>query len=228
MADFAFQWDDGNFISPFVAASEGDMEIFAGWLVARFLTTLTASAPKTAAKRLEMRLTDLGCGDATAILSLAQYVRKGWRELATTVEGSSQSFLHLLVTGVELDDALLVKAEDNAAAFATCIASPTSSPVSVETHFVNADIRFADLDVYFPRHVAIRSSTASVRAAAPPLTSPPYVLYMYLLPDALEVLLEKLLEVLRRGWIVASNRWPIPGLDHLLKERAGHVHVYYQ
>lgn len=228
MADFPFQWDDGNFISPFVAASEVDMEMFAGWLVARYLATLAAPHTHTvvsAGRRLEMRLTDLGCGDATAILSLAQYVRKGWRELETTVEGAAQSSLHLLVTGVELDDALLTKAEENAASFAACIASPTSSPVSVEAHFVNADIRLADLDVYFPRHVAIPSAPT---APAAPLLSPPYVLYMYLLPDALEMLRDKLLEVLRRGWIVASNRWSIPGLDHLLKEQAGHVHVYYQ
>lgn len=227
MADFPFQWDDGTFISPFVAASEVDMEMFAGWIVARYLATLTTHNAHTVAagRRLEMRLTDLGCGDATALLSLVQYVRKGWRELETTVEGSLQSSLHLLVTGVELDDALLAKAEDNATSFASCIASPTSSPVSVETHFVNADIRFADVDVYFPRHVAIPSL---LNESTTQVLTPPYVLYMYLLPDALVMLREKLVEVLRRGWVVASNRWPIPGLDHLLKEQAGHVHVYYQ
>ncbi|KAL7697983.1 hypothetical protein N2W54_004191 [Lotmaria passim] len=230
MADFPFQWDDGHFIAPFVAASEVDMEVFAGWLVTRYLAPLAASTAYTAtapSRRLEMRLTDLGCGDATALLSLAQYVRKGWRELGTTVEGSGQSSLHLLLTGVELDDVLVSKAEGNAASFAACIASPTSSPVSVEAHFIKADMRAADLDVYFPRHVTIPfSSTASSSPA--PLLTPPYVLYMYLLPEALEMMREKLTDVLRRGWVVASNRWTIPGLDHLLREKAGHVHVYYQ
>ncbi|KPI87144.1 hypothetical protein ABL78_3797 [Leptomonas seymouri] len=227
MMEFPFQWDDGQFISPFIASSEEDMEMLAGWLVAPYLTANTTPNSTATARRLEMRLTDLGCGDATALLSLAEYVQKGWQELGTTVENSSQRSLHLLITGVELDDALLVKAEESAASFAMRVASPTSSPVSAETHFVSVDIRVVDLDVYFPRRMPCPSLLVSTPASPLP-PSPPYVLYVYLLPEALETLREKLVEVLCRGWMVASNRWTIPGLDHLLKERVGHIHIYYQ
>lgn len=218
MADFPFQWDDGNFISPFVAASADDMKAFAAWLTQRYLTALRGASRRP----LEMRVTDLGCGDAAAVLALAQYLHRGWTELQATAGADAvpNTPLRLLVTGVELDETLLVQAEENASVFAHTVAAATSSPLAVETHFVNADIRSADLDVYFPRRLPHPSSSVAA--------SLPYVLYMYLLPDALEMLREKLEEVLQRGWVVASNRWPIPGMEAALKDCVGHVHVYYQ
>ncbi|KAG5478565.1 hypothetical protein LSCM4_04798 [Leishmania orientalis] len=234
MFDLPFQWDDGHCVSPFVAASEADMKAFAGWLTARYLSPIVQHSTVSSRCRAdqlcavsqqhEMLLTDLGCGDATAALSLAKHLRRGWCDLRSNTDDASSTdgatSLHIIVTGIDLDDALLVTAAANASAFAIAVASPSSSPVSVETHLLSEDLRTVDLDVHFPR--------CAQRGAAPLLapTQPPYVLYMYLLPDALALLRGKLLDIMERGWLVASNRWPVPGLEAFLRDRAGNVHIY--
>ncbi|GET88820.1 hypothetical protein, conserved [Leishmania tarentolae] len=235
MADLPFQWDDGNYISPFVASSEADTEAFGEWLTARYLRPIvqhiTASSRSgvdqlcAVSPAYEMRLTDLGCGDATAVLSLAQHLRKGWCNL----QGATDDFpspdavasLHIILTGIDLDDALLDTAAANASAFTDAGSSSVSSLVSVETQFLSQDIRTADLNVCFP--YCVQGDAAS--SCAP--SRLPYVLYMYLLPEALTLLREKLVGIMERGWVVASNKWPIPGLDAFLRGRAGHVHIYF-
>ncbi|CAJ04977.1 conserved hypothetical protein [Leishmania major strain Friedlin] len=234
MADLPFQWDDGNCISPFVASSEADTEAFAAWLTERYLSPIvqhiTASSRGCAhqlcavSQPHEMRLTDLGCGDAAAALTLVQHLRKGWCTLqGATADAPSPdgaSCLRILLTGIDLDDALLDTAAANMSAFTAAAASPLSSLVSIETHLLSQDIRAADLNVCFPR--CVQGGAASFCAP----TRPPYVLYMYLLPDALALLREKLVDIMERGWVVASNRWPIPGLEAFLRDRAGNVHIY--
>ncbi|AIN98612.1 hypothetical protein LPMP_231630 [Leishmania panamensis] len=234
MADLPFQWDDGNFISPFEAASEADMEAFAEWLTACYLSSIVHNSSTSSRNRAdqlcavpwpyEMRLTDLGCGDATAVLSLAQHLRKNWCDLQSTTDDAPPPDhavpLHIIVTGIDLDDALLDTAAANASVFSVTVASPSSLPVSIETHILSQDLRTIDVDVHFPR--CVQGGADSFY----PSTRPPYVLYMYLLPDALALLREKLVDILERGWVVASNRWPIPGLEASLQACAGHVHIY--
>ncbi|KAG5478761.1 hypothetical protein LSCM1_06165 [Leishmania martiniquensis] len=234
MADLPFQWDDGNYISPFVAASEADMEAFAEWLTARYLSPIVAHSTASPHGSEEQRcgasqphtlmLTDLGCGDATAALSLAKHLRRGWCDLCGSTGSaplsSGAASLHVVLTGVDLDDALLDAAAANASVFAVSVASPSSSPVSVEAHLLSQDLHTLDLDAHFPR--CAQGGAASL--ASP--TRPPNVLYMYLLPDALALLRERLEAIMERGWLVASNRWPIPGLDAFLRDRAGNVHIY--
>ncbi|KAG5504476.1 hypothetical protein JKF63_04928 [Porcisia hertigi] len=234
MADLPFQWEDGTFISPFVAASEEDMKAFAEWITTRCLSPIVESCSVASSscadqrcavsRSHELRLTDLGCGDATAVLSLAQHISKGWCSLHSTTAGASflsgAASLHITVTGIDLDDGLLETAAANASAFAAASSSSSSSLVSVETLFVAEDLCTADVDIYFPRRV--QGGGASSCASA----LPPCVLYMYLLPEALAQLREKLVQIMERGWLVASNRWPIPGLEAFLRERAGRVHIY--
>ncbi|CBZ27303.1 conserved hypothetical protein [Leishmania mexicana MHOM/GT/2001/U1103] len=235
MADLPFEWEDGSCISPFVASSEADTEAFAAWVTERYLTPIvqhiTASSRGcegqlcATSQPCEMRLTDLGCGDATAALSLVQHLRKGWCNLQGATDDAPSpdgaACLRITLTGIDLDDALLDTAAANASAFTAAAALPLSSLVSVETHILSQDIRTADLNVCFPR--CVQGGTASCSAP----TRPPYVLYMYLLPDALALLREKLVDIMERGWVVASNRWPIPGLEAFLRDRAGHVHIYF-
>lgn len=92
MGELPFQWDDGVFISPFVASSNETAAAVARWVHERYLYS---SSPKA------LRLIDLGCGDGAALFGTAEALNS----LGVSVQA----------TGIELDEGLVAKAEAEAA-----------------------------------------------------------------------------------------------------------------
>ncbi|AAZ13107.1 hypothetical protein, conserved [Trypanosoma brucei brucei TREU927] len=127
-----------------------------------------------------LRLTDLGCGDGAALLQLCC-------ELFLLQTKSCP--LHLIAVGVDIDESLITDAR-RAAADAV---AKVPSPHQLQHDFAVADLRGVAVDEYFPL-----SETDS------------HVLFLYLLPEALNIIRDKLLEVIQRVRFVVSNRWDIP------------------
>lgn len=204
-SDLPFQWDDGHFISPFVATREEDVEIACEWLVSHVIAPKvhegTSHGPSMSTATL-LRVTDWGCGDGTALLFFVKHLVAKWlsSDLAKAVE------LRVKATGVDLDEDLIATAGIHCS-------PPVAAavPELVEWRWVCEDIRHCNLNDFNRRQ-------------AEPL---PHILFLYLLPDALEMLKDRINELLlRRGCVVLSNRWPVRYLEPWLVANVGNVHVY--
>ncbi|RNF27575.1 uncharacterized protein Tco025E_00136, partial [Trypanosoma conorhini] len=103
--ELPFQWDDGKFISPFVASSADALAALAAWMKDSPLLQLQHGGA--------LRLTDLGCGDGAALLSLsaALCAPQGAGDHSDDVAP-----LQLTVVGLDLDEELVLAARRRAAA----------------------------------------------------------------------------------------------------------------
>lgn len=93
--DLPFQWDDGRFVSPFVASSEGYLAPVSDWILRHLLLpTLERYVGARDARHgsrdqlgqaeqprvvVHMRLADLGCGDGSALFFLCQHLARAWQ-----------------------------------------------------------------------------------------------------------------------------------------------------
>lgn len=201
--ELPFEWDDGNFISPFVSSSDGDAAALAEWLVP---THLVQAEDSTAVR---WRVTDLGCGDGAALFAIAAHVQQLWQ---------APSSLQIQALGLDLDDALIDLCHKTKSKVQQQV---SSSMVHCDFTFLNEDIRYCSMDVHFPAYTATTASGSDgVREARP-------LLYLYLLPEALEQLEEQLTDILvRRGYLVACNRWKIAYFAQWECATVGNVTVY--
>lgn len=239
MLDLPFGWDDGNFISPFVATSTDDMLCMAQWMRSEFLTvcsaghcccgggqdgaeSTTASAAASVGLVYQLKVVDLGCGDGNAVMSFGNFICKEWQQLEEAkspgVTAAPHRQLQVDITGIDLDRDLVTQAEAAWAAVGLSAVLPAapSPTASMTARFICTDIRDCDAGAYFP-------PSGGQDGGSPHL---PSILYMYLLPEALRVIHDTIQTALSRGWIVASNRWPIDGLADCIIGKAGNVYLY--
>ncbi|EAN93139.1 hypothetical protein C3747_248g17 [Trypanosoma cruzi] len=189
--ELPFQWDDGNFISPFLASGDDTLRVLAAWLNDSPLLRFQHGGA--------LRLTDLGCGDGSALLSLSAGL--------FTLRGASGcrdvSPLQLTAVGLDLDEELILAARRRAEAV---IVPP---PHRLHCVFETADVRQLDAAQYFPLSESSR-----------------HVLFVYLLPEGLEAIREKLLEIISRVALLVSNRWEVPFLARWKRVKLQNLHLY--
>nr|CCD14360.1 unnamed protein product [Trypanosoma congolense IL3000] len=143
-----------------------------------------------------MRVTDLGCGDGTPLLVLC----------AELFSGRGPKYpLEVMAVGFDIDEGLVAKAK-RAADEAASVVPP---PHILRHNFAVADLRETDIEKYFPVDEADG-----------------HVLFLYLLPDALEIIREMLLKVIRRVRMLVSNRWDLPFLCEWKVGQLNTLHIY--
>lgn len=244
--DLPFQWDDGNYISPFVASSEAYLATASDWLLENSLLTALArhaaaiSCPSTSPVTtipltLVFELVDLGCGDGSALFFIARHLAALWDERAQRVTANARrggddalesviarTRLRIIATGIDLDEELIVKAKAAAAAAAAPAPPPTAA---TEYVFICEDLQSSDSDALFRPYA--RSSSSDDGAGTVTVRAHP-VLYLYLIPEGLEAIKAAVVDVAGpRDWIVISNRWPIPYLDAVCtQERVDPLTIY--
>ncbi|KEG08822.1 hypothetical protein DQ04_06381000, partial [Trypanosoma grayi] len=127
--ELPFQWDDGNFISPFVSSSDDAVAALAAWM---------HDSPLLPPHKDALRLTDLGCGDGQALFALSA-------NLFSLRGGSSHgdaSPLQLTVVGLDLDETLVNAAQQRAG---STVVVP---PHQLRCVFESVDVRHCDVDRY--------------------------------------------------------------------------------
>ncbi|CAD2220803.1 hypothetical protein AGDE_00759 [Angomonas deanei] len=206
--ELPFQWDDGNFISPFVRSTEEDMRL----LVQHLYDTVWGPQilKSNHGSTFRLRMVDLGCGDGAALLFLYQSLTQLWKAQHST----DGKVLVVEVCGIDLDEELVEQA------CASAQETPESTAVKVSFVFRTEDVRYCSLDQYFPKFEATAGDGTDV--VLQPL------LFLYLLPEALEALEKYISEIMNdRHHIVVSNRWTIPYFPETqLTVLEHHIHVY--
>ncbi|ORC89126.1 uncharacterized protein TM35_000131300 [Trypanosoma theileri] len=194
--DLPFQWDDGKFISPFVASSDEALAELSTWMFNALLLPF-----KQQQSSATLRLTDLGCGDGHALLSLCAHLFLRW---GTNEDSPNASSLQMSVAGLDLDETLIDLAKQRVPSL---LVSP---PNHLHCVFEVADVRHCEVEQYFP--LDERCS---------------HVLFLYLLPEGLEIIRDKLLQAFRRVQFVVSNRWEVPFLSKWKVAELQRMHVYH-
>ncbi|ESL09265.1 hypothetical protein TRSC58_03018 [Trypanosoma rangeli SC58] len=190
--ELPFQWDDGKFISPFVASSADALEVLAAWVKDSPLFQLRRSG--------SLRLTDLGCGDGAALLSLSAALLRTPRG---TIDHADVPPLQLTVVGLDLDGELVLTARRRAAAMTV------PPPHRLHCTFETADVRHLEVARYFPFSEAGG-----------------HVLFLYLLPEGLDAIRATLLEIFLRVGLLVSNRWEVPFLAKWKLTQLQGLHLY--
>ncbi|KAG8341634.1 CheR methyltransferase SAM binding domain [Trypanosoma vivax] len=188
--DLPFQWDDGVCVSPFVASTELSMEMLAQWL----------DNPSRLGNTHTLAVTDLGCGNGSALLALSSALFKLRGEVRP---------LNLSIVGIDIDASLIEAAKQAAAAATTTMTTTIPSLHCFKCTFEVADLCQLVVEQYFPREEAAG-----------------HVLFLYLLPEALDIIRETLLEALQRVCFLVSNRWEVPFLSQWRVTSVGTLHIY--
>jgi hypothetical protein len=210
--ELAFQWDDGTFISPFVATERSAIEGLTEIIRELLLPEAQQGEANTFPEKCSIAVLDLGCGDGRVVAQTA-------RSLAHLVEKAEIGSLlrtvnHISAAGVDLDEELVSVAKASAASSAageTALKHPGSPTVEVR-YFVRDLLALSPSDC-----LALVGSPCNTKLDSPaqPLRRRGHFscIFTYLLPEAL-IQLQPLLEgLLPHVSCVVSNSWDIPYLE---------------
>lgn len=217
--ELPFQWDDGTFVSPFVRSAASGLPPL-GQYIATHLSTHPPVPTVTTSGREEGEgtaddhkaavvvqdndneewiITDLGCGDGTALFGIVSELTRLLSVKTSNGEPLSHS---VTVKGVGYDlDSDLVD-------LAGTLVPPGASDHQYQ-FFVKDLGQVAANDVLMESAVRCR-----------------HVVFVYLLTSALEVLRDLMEDVLRKVELLISNSWSIPYFEDHLVARVGEHWVY--
>ena len=185
-----FQWDDGVFISPFVATDPETIHGLAGLVE----NLVGFDASPTASSLCDITLIDLGCGDGRVVAHVAAVIAQ--RRLPTVARISA--------LGLDLDEGLIVKAKSSVA-----MVDGGEGPI-VELRFEVQDLLQVSASDVLSK--AASSSSRLHSEGRPQQQRDIIVVFAYLLPEALLLLKPLISALVTKVTCVVSNRWDIPYL----------------
>mmetsp|Transcript_14089 Transcript_14089/g.16253 ORF Transcript_14089/g.16253 Transcript_14089/m.16253 type:complete len:230 (+) Transcript_14089:51-740(+) len=210
--DLPFQWDDGTFVSPFVRSAAAGLPPLGLYLTTHMLKGREGHQEQDE-KDEEWVISDLGCGDGTALFGIIE-------EMQRQLHASARHGVHIRGVGYDLDAALVEMAI--AAAPQHCGqfhhhqggSEGQSSSGDLYQFFVQDLGQMSADDVL---NGGLLSTTVSLRR---------HVVFVYLLTSALEVLQDLIEALLARVEVLISNSWSIPYLEKYLVAKVGEHWVY--
>ena len=219
-----FQWDDGVFISPFVATDPDTISGLAS-LVGSAITRNVSSATTSLLPHV-ITLLDLGCGDGRVVLEAAEAVAQS---AAAGAYGPQVTVRHVSALGLDLDEALIDRAKLlalNRSSHRSAAGAAVGDPSLLPKETTTISYRFEVQDLL---QLTAEACVAMAVGPSPPSCEEGHdstkkkedleevkrivVVFAYLLPEALKLLEPLISQLLPRVTCVVSNRWDIPYLE---------------
>lgn len=210
--ELPFQWDDGTFVSPFVRSSGETLQDVGGFVATSLVKRIREWASLCSDSRIEVVVTDLGCGDGQALFDLCPKIADTLRrDLSATSLGHASAIPPVTVfgRGVDLDEELVTVANQRVSE------EMNKAPTAAYT-FEVADI------------CAMTADSIVTPASGGDNVLRIHVVFVFLLTTALEQLEPLITTLLPEVEFFISNSWSVPYLENTTAARGkmGSCFVY--